>query len=120
MELRRVLAARRGRAPRRTALKLGTGIAQISARTPTTMAMHAMTLDHLSDGRACLGIGVSGPQVVEGWYGRPFGKPLARTREYIADHPRQVLRREKPVDERRARTTRSPTPATARSGSASR
>ena len=53
------------------------------------MAMHAMTLDGLSGGRVALGIGVSGPQVVEGWYGRPFGKPLARTREYVDDHPRR-------------------------------
>jgi alkanesulfonate monooxygenase SsuD/methylene tetrahydromethanopterin reductase-like flavin-dependent oxidoreductase (luciferase family) len=60
------------------------------------MAMHAMTLDALSDGRFRLGIGVSGPQVVEGWYGRPFGQPLARTREYI-DILRQVWRREEPV-----------------------
>jgi F420-dependent oxidoreductase-like protein len=60
------------------------------------MAMHAMTLDALSDGRFQLGIGVSGPQVVEGWYGRPFGQPLARTREYI-DILRQVWRREEPV-----------------------
>jgi F420-dependent oxidoreductase-like protein len=78
-------------------LKLCTGIAQISARSPTTMAMHAMTLDGLSDGRACLGIGVSGPQVVEGWYGRPFAKPLARTREYI-QIIRDAIAREKPVE----------------------
>ena len=64
-------------------VRLCTGIAQIAARTPTAMAMHAMTLDGLSDGRAAVGIGVSGPQVVEGWYGRPFGQPLARTREYV-------------------------------------
>ncbi|MGH9050361.1 MAG: LLM class F420-dependent oxidoreductase [Acidimicrobiia bacterium] len=77
-------------------IKLTTGIAQMSARSPVTMAMHAMTLDTLTDGRFRLGIGVSGPQVVEGWYGRPFGKPLARTREYV-DVIRQVLRREEPV-----------------------
>jgi F420-dependent oxidoreductase-like protein len=64
-------------------LKLGTGIVQISARTPAATAMAAMTLDHLSGGRLILGLGVSGPQVVEGWYGQPFAKPLARTREYI-------------------------------------
>ncbi len=58
--------------------------------------MHALTLDHLSGGRFILGLGVSGPQVVEGWYGQPFGKPLARTREYV-DIIRQVLRREGPV-----------------------
>ena len=77
-------------------VKLGTAIVQISARTPTSTAMHALTLDHLSGGRVILGLGVSGPQVVEGWYGQPFGKPLARTREYV-DIVRQVLRREKPV-----------------------
>lgn len=64
-------------------IKLGTGIMQISARTPAATAMAAMTLDHLSGGRLILGLGVSGPQVVEGWYGQPFAKPLARTREYI-------------------------------------
>ncbi len=79
-----------------TRLKLGTSIVQISARTPTSTAMHALTLDHLSDGRLILGLGVSGPQVVEGWYGQPFSKPLARTREYI-DIIRQVMRRDRPV-----------------------
>jgi F420-dependent oxidoreductase-like protein len=64
-------------------LKLGTAIVQISARTPAATAMAAMTLDHLSGGRLILGLGVSGPQVVEGWYGQPFAKPLARTREYV-------------------------------------
>jgi F420-dependent oxidoreductase-like protein len=65
-------------------VKLGTAIAQISARTPAATAMAAMTLDHLSEGRLILGLGVSGPQVVEGWYGQPFAKPLARMREYIS------------------------------------
>jgi F420-dependent oxidoreductase-like protein len=65
-------------------LKLGTAIVQISARTPAATAMAAMTLDHLSHGRLILGLGVSGPQVVEGWYGQPFAKPLARMREYIS------------------------------------
>jgi F420-dependent oxidoreductase-like protein len=64
-------------------INLGTAIVQISARTPAATAMAAMTLDHLSGGRLILGLGVSGPQVVEGWYGQPFGKPLARMREYI-------------------------------------
>jgi F420-dependent oxidoreductase-like protein len=64
-------------------IKLGTAIVQISARTPAATAMAAMTLDHLSGGRLILGLGVSGPQVVEGWYGQSFAKPLARTREYI-------------------------------------
>lgn len=77
-------------------IRLGTGIAQLSARAPTATAMAAMTLDHLSGGRVILGLGVSGPQVVEGWYGAPFGKPLARTREYV-NIVRQVLQREAPV-----------------------
>jgi F420-dependent oxidoreductase-like protein len=77
-------------------IRLGTGIVQISARTPTSTAMHALTLDHLSGGRVILGLGVSGPQVVEGWYGQPFAKPLSRTREYI-DIIRQVLARREPV-----------------------
>ena len=65
-------------------VKLGTGIAQLSARTPAATAMAALTLDHLSGGRAILGLGASGPQVVEGWYGQPYPKPLARTREYVS------------------------------------
>jgi F420-dependent oxidoreductase-like protein len=64
-------------------IKLGTALVQMSARTPAAAAMAAMSMDHLSNGRFVLGIGVSGPQVVEGWYGQPFPKPLARTREYI-------------------------------------
>jgi len=77
-------------------IRLGTAVVQLSARTPTSTAMHVLTLDHLTGGRVTLGLGVSGPQVVEGWYGRPFAKPLARTREYV-DIVRQVLRREAPV-----------------------
>lgn len=77
-------------------IRLGTAVAQLSARTPTATAMAALTLDHLSKGRVILGLGVSGPQVVEGWYGQPFAKPLARTREYV-DIVRQVLAREAPV-----------------------
>ncbi len=77
-------------------LKLGTAIAQISARTPAATAMAAMTLDHLSGGRLILGLGVSGPQVVEGWYGQPFAKPLARMREYIGIL-RDIWAREGPV-----------------------
>ena len=79
-----------------TRLRLGTSVVQLSARTPTACAMAALTLDHLSGGRHILGLGVSGPQVVEGWYGAKFPKPLARTREYI-DIIRQVLAREAPV-----------------------
>ncbi len=77
-------------------LRLGTGIMQLSARRPTAAAMAAITLDHLSGGRFMLGLGVSGPQVVEGWYGEPFAKPLARTREYVGI-VRDVLAREAPV-----------------------
>lgn len=77
-------------------IRLGTGVCQLSARSPTAAAMAALTLDHLSQGRVILGLGVSGPQVVEGWYGAPFAKPLARTREYISII-RQVLAREAPV-----------------------
>jgi F420-dependent oxidoreductase-like protein len=77
-------------------IKLGTGLAQISARTPVATAMAALTLDRLSGGRMVLGLGVSGPQVVEGWYGVPFPKPLARTREYVRIL-RDVWRREGPV-----------------------
>ena len=81
---------------RTSRIRLGTSIVQISARTPAACAMSALTLDHLSGGRMVLGLGVSGPQVVEGWYGQPFGKPLARTREYISI-VRSVLAREEPV-----------------------
>jgi F420-dependent oxidoreductase-like protein len=65
-------------------VRLGTAIMQMSARRPTAAAMAALTMDHLSGGRFILGLGVSGPQVVEGWYGEPFARPLARTREYVA------------------------------------
>jgi F420-dependent oxidoreductase-like protein len=77
-------------------VKLGTGIAQMSARTPASTAMTAITLDHLSGGRLILGLGVSGPQVVEGWYGQPYAKPLARTREYV-EIVRRIVAREEPV-----------------------
>ncbi len=77
-------------------IKIGTGVVQIAARTPTATAMAAATLDHLSGGRVILGLGVSGPQVVEGWYGRPSNRPLARTREYV-DVIRRALRRDGPL-----------------------
>jgi F420-dependent oxidoreductase-like protein len=77
-------------------IKLGTAIVQMSARQPAATAMAAMTLDHLSNGRFILGLGVSGPQVVEGWYGMPFAKPLARTREYISI-VREIWARKGPV-----------------------
>jgi F420-dependent oxidoreductase-like protein len=72
-------------------------VVQLSARTPSATAMAAMTLDHLSNGRLLLGLGVSGPQVIEGWYGRPSNKPLARTREYV-EVIRKALRREGPLE----------------------
>ncbi|SCF35991.1 probable F420-dependent oxidoreductase, Rv3520c family [Micromonospora purpureochromogenes] len=77
-------------------VRLGTNIMQMSARTPTAAAMAALTLDHLSGGRFILGLGASGPQVVEGWYGQPYPRPLARTREYI-EIIRAVLARSGPV-----------------------
>lgn len=77
-------------------VRLGTNILQLSARTPAATAMAAMTLDHLSGGRFVLGLGASGPQVVEGWYGQSYPKPLARTREYI-EVIRAIWRRDVPV-----------------------
>lgn len=78
-------------------VQLGTSIIQLSARTPAATAMAAMTMDHLSDGRFILGLGASGPQVVEGWYGQPYPKPLARTREYV-QIIREIVARERPVE----------------------
>ncbi len=83
-------------AARTSRIGLGTGLTQLSARTPAATAMAAATLDALSGGRLILGVGVSGPQVVEGWYGQPFPKPLARTREYV-EIMRRIWRREEPV-----------------------
>ena len=80
-----------------TRVRLGTGIVQMSARTPAATAMAAMTIDHLSGGRFILGIGASGPQVVEGWYGQPYPKPLARTRDYV-EIVRDIIRREHPIE----------------------
>ena len=78
-------------------IKAGTGIMQMPARTPACAAMTAMTLQALSGNRFLCGIGPSGPQVVEGWHGVVFGKPLARTREYIAII-RQILERKAPLE----------------------
>ncbi len=75
---------------------LGTAVSQLSARPPTTLAMTAMTMDHLTGGRVLLGIGASNPQVVEGWYGQPYPRPLERTREYV-DILRAVIARGGPV-----------------------
>ncbi len=78
-------------------IRICTGVMQLSARTPVCAAMSALTLDHISNGRLCLGVGVSGPQVVEGWYGQPFNRPLERTREWLNIF-RQVIAREAPVE----------------------
>src|SRR5215831_15652149 len=75
---------------------LGTAISQLSARPPATLAMAAMTMDHLTGGRVIIGIGTSNPQVVEGWYGQRYPRPLERTREYV-DILRAVIARERPV-----------------------
>src|SRR6185437_8215845 len=76
-----------------TTIKLGSAIMQIPGRTPGNTAMTAATLDLLSGGRFLLGLGTSGPQVVEGWHGQPWGKPLGKTREYV-EIVRSALRRE--------------------------
>ncbi|HZU87804.1 MAG TPA: LLM class flavin-dependent oxidoreductase, partial [Stellaceae bacterium] len=78
-------------------IKAGTSIMQMAARTPACAAMTAMTLQALSGNRFLCGIGPSGPQVVEGWHGERFGKPLARTREYVAIL-RQILERKAPLE----------------------
>ena len=78
-------------------IKLGTGVVQVAARTPAATAMHAMTIDALAGGgRTIIGLGVSGPQIVEGWYGRPWGSPNHWLRDYVAIM-RKVLAREEPV-----------------------
>ncbi len=82
---------------RTTKIKVGTGIMQMSARTPSCAAMTAMSLQAMSGGRFLLGIGPSGPQVIEGWHGEVFGKPLKRTREYV-EIIRQIFAREKPLE----------------------
>jgi F420-dependent oxidoreductase-like protein len=81
---------------RTSRVRLGTAVSQLSARPPVTLAMTAMTMDHLTKGRVLLGIGTSNPQVVEGWYGQPYPRPLERTREYV-DILRRVIAREEPV-----------------------
>lgn len=82
---------------RTTKIKVGTGIMQMSARTPSCAAMTAMSLQAMSGDRFLLGIGPSGPQVIEGWHGEVFGKPLKRTREYV-EIIRQIFAREKPLE----------------------
>ena len=78
-------------------IKLGTGIMQMPARSPANTAMTAATLDLLSGGRMLLGLGLSGPQVVEGWHGEAYGKPLGKTREYV-EIVRTILKREQPLE----------------------
>jgi F420-dependent oxidoreductase-like protein len=80
-----------------TRIHLGTAIMQMPARTPAMTASTATSLDQLSGGRFLLGLGVSGPQVVEGWHGQPFGKPLVKTREYVSI-VRKIWAREEPVE----------------------
>lgn len=84
-------------AARTERIGLGSGIMQMPARTPANTAMTAMTLDALSGGRFTLGLGLSGPQVVEGWHGVAYGKPLARTREYV-EIVRRAIGREAPLE----------------------
>jgi F420-dependent oxidoreductase-like protein len=84
-------------AARTSKIRLGTAIMQMPARSPAMTAMTAMSLDGLSGGRFILGLGPSGPQVVEGWHGVAYGKPLTRTREYVSI-VRQILRREAPLE----------------------
>ena len=81
---------------RTTKIKAGTGIMQMNARTPACAAMTTMTLQTLSGGRFLCGVGPSGPQVIEGWHGQAFGKPLARTKEYI-EIIRKIIAREAPL-----------------------
>ena len=78
-------------------IKLGTAIMQMPGRSPANTAMTSITLDQLSGGRMLLGLGLSGPQVVEGWHGEAFGKPLGKTREFVSI-VREILKREKPLE----------------------
>ena len=78
-------------------IKVGAAVFQMPARTPAMTAMTATTLDIMSNGRFLLGLGVSGPQVVEGWHGKPFGKPLVVTREYV-EILRKIFARNEPVE----------------------
>jgi F420-dependent oxidoreductase-like protein len=84
-------------AARTDRIRVGSAVFQMAARTPAMTAMTAATIDRMSHGRFLLGLGVSGPQVVEGWHGKPFGKPLQVTREYV-EIVRRILAREGPVE----------------------
>ena len=100
-------------------IKLGTAVVQLAGRPPAMLGMQAMTVDALAGGgRMIVGIGLSGPQIVEGWYGQPWGKPNARLRDYVTIL-RDVLRREGPVTHDGPRS-RCPTTVPARSGRARR
>ena len=104
---------------RTSRIKAGIGIMQMQARTPACTAMTALTLQALSNNRFLLGIGASGPQVVEGWHGVPFGKPHG-AHPRVHRNPAQDLRRAKRRCSMTASTTRSPTRVLARPGWASR
>ena len=101
-----------------TRIKLGSSILQVPARAPAMTAMTAMTLDQFTGGRFILGLGPSGPQVIEGWYGVPYGKPLTRMREYIAI-VRACFAREAPLTHQ-GEHYQIPYTVRARPGSASR
>src|SRR5215831_19304230 len=78
-------------------INVGTAIMQMTARVPAMTAATAMTIDLLTQGRMLVGIGASGPQVVEGWHGVPYGKPVTRAREYV-EIVRKILKRERPLE----------------------
>ena len=95
-------------------IRLGTGIMQLAGRTPAMCAMQAQTVDALAGGhRVIAGLGVSGPQIVEGWYGQPWGKPYYRLRDYM-QIMQKIFAREAPGHPRRPRDRRCPTPRTPR------
>ncbi|MFT5101972.1 MAG: alkanesulfonate monooxygenase SsuD, partial [Planctomycetaceae bacterium] len=78
-------------------IKVGTAIMQMPGRSPAMTAMTAMTLNQLSNGRFILGLGASGPQVVEGWHGQAYGRPVTRIKEYVSI-VKQIMAREGPVE----------------------
>ncbi len=100
-------------------IRLGTAIMQLAARTPANAAMSAATVDAMAGGgRFIAGLGVSGPQIVEGWYGQPWGRPYYRLKDYV-EIMRKIFRREE-RSSMRARRSACPTPGRARPASASR
>ena len=104
-------------AAKTSSIEIGSAIMQMPARTPANTAMTAATLDLMSGGRFLLGLGTSGPQVVEGWHGQPWGKPLTRTREYVDSCGEHYGARH---SSSRVSSTRCRTPAKTRPASASR